>query len=36
MEEIEVRGERLEDVKRNFLRPRVIPWLATGINVPPY
>lgn len=28
MNEIEVRGEKIEDVRRNFRRPNVIPWAS--------
>jgi len=30
MNEIEIRGEKIENVRRNFIKPNVVPW--TDIN----
>jgi len=35
LDEIEVRGVRVSDVRKNFLRPRVIPWSAISGYGPP-
>lgn len=28
IEDIEIHGEKIDNVKRNFIRPNVIPWTA--------
>jgi len=35
LDKIEVRGVRVSDVRKNFLRPRVIPWSAISGYGPP-
>ena len=35
LDEIEVRGEKLADVRRNFIRPTIYPWDAIRQYGPP-
>ena len=35
LNDIEIRGERIQDVRRNFLRPTVYPWAVISQYGPP-